>query len=206
MSEDRDIAFPYFHLGSEKDERESRIAGVPVFKDIHMVRIHIPGQRDEVVRPATDADKERWPKYWERYEKGITQRPDGVPIGEFATATEAEREALRTMGVQTVEQAAGLGDDVAAKMRIQAIKRKAAEFLKIRNDISKTEQLNKRIAELEKKLEELTNGKNSDAVVSGSDEGNGVQPAEHVPVQPDAGREKVGGARKRGRQRANLAA
>ena len=206
MSDDKDIAYPYFYLGSEKDERESKIAGVPIFKDLHMVRIQIPGQRDEVVRPVTDADKQRWPRLWERYERGVAQTPDGVPIGEFATATEAEREALRQLGVQTVEQAAGLGDDVAAKMRIQALKRKASEFLKLRSDLSKTDALNKKIEELERKIKELTNGKNSDATVSGSNASDGVQPAEHVSVEPDARLEKVGRSGKRGRQRTNVAA
>lgn len=204
MAEEADIAFPFFFIQAEADDRATKLnGGIPVFQDVEMVRIQIPGFRDEVVRPVEDRDKERWPRMYERFKAGETQKLDGIPLSEFATAKESERAVLKSLGIQTVEQAAGLNDDAAQKMHIIALRKKAQEFLKTRENLANVGQLEARVKELERELKKLRdgNGENANAVVSGSDEGDRVQPAKHVPVQSVPGRPEVGGTVKRGRQR-----
>ena len=188
----KDIAFPMFRVDSEEDQRATKAnGGVPVFRDVFMVRIKIPGSRDEVDRPVDDKDKDRWPRQWEQFQKGVKQELDGIPLSEFATATAAERATLAQMGVQTVEQVAGLRDDTAAKLNLFGLKRKADAFLKTRKELGNTGKLLARIEELEKLVKELKS-ENTDAVVSERDAGDGVQPALDVSEQPKSRRKKTG--------------
>lgn len=191
----KDTARPFFYEGSDVDPIATKNnGGVPVFMPIVKVRIKIPGSRDEVDRPVEPADKQRWPRQWEQFEKGLKQQLDGIPLSEFATATEAERQTLAQIDCQTVEQVAGLNDDIASRLRLRSLKLKAEKFLQIRREIGQTAKLLSEIETLKKRIGELESGKNTEAVVSGSDEGDGVQPAEHVPVESRARRKKAGGA------------
>lgn len=191
----KDIVVPFFYVEALEDSRKTREnGGVPVFYDQIMVRIKVPGSRDEVVRPLEDSDKKRWANIYSQFEKGVKQQLDGVPLAEFATATAAERATLAQMGCQTVEQVAGLGDDVVSRLRLTSLKRKADAFMKARGEIGNAGKLLAQIEALQKRIEELESGKNANPVVSGSDASDGVQPAIDVPDEPRAGRKKAGGA------------
>lgn len=195
----KDIARPFFYVEAMEDQRKTKAnGGVPVFYDQVMVRIKIPGSRDEVTRPLEEADKRRWPVQWGQYEKGIKQQLDGVPLAEFATATAAERATLEQMGCQTIEQVAGLGDDVVGRLRLTALKRKADAFVKLRKEMGNTGQLLSEIEALKKRIEELESGKNTEAVVSERDGGDGVQPAVSVSEhdEPKPRRKKADSASK----------
>lgn len=188
----KDIAHPFFHIEAMVDPQKTKAnGGVPVYYDEEFVTIRIPGMRDEINRPVEDKDRQRWPRQYEQFKKGVEQKLDGVPISEFTTASASEQATLKQMGVHTVEQCAGLGDDICQKVGFFGLKRKAVEFLKARKDIGHTAVLLAKIAELEKKIEDLESA-NTNAVVSGRDEGDGVQPALDVPEQPKPRRKKTG--------------
>lgn len=205
---DRDITVPQFFTEPQPDDAATKAhGGVPQFKDVYMIRILMPGIRDEVVRPVEEKDKQRWPLYWDRFIKGEKHQVEGTPLSEFATATESERMTLKASGLQTVEQVAGLGDDAAGRLHVVAIRNKAQKFLATREQFGNTgkltaeiETLKKRNEALEQKVKELENANHS-ATVSGRDADNGV----HAPVvdyvEPVSGREALGGNRQRGRKR-----
>lgn len=190
----KDIAFPFFYLDALEDQQKTKAnGGVPVFYDQEMVRIKVPGSRDEVVRPVEEHDKRRWPSIYEQFKKGLAQQFDGVPLAEFATATAAERATLAQMGCQTVEQVAGLADNVSTKIGLHTIRRKAVAFLETREKMGQTGKLMATIEALEKRVKELESG-NTNAVVSEGDAGDGVQSPERIPVQPGTRRKKTGTA------------
>ena len=190
----KDIAFPFFYEDSQEDPRATQAnGGVPVFKPLIKVRIKIPGSRDEVDRPVEEHDKKRWPTIWAQFEKGQKQQLDGIPLAEFATATAAERATLAQMGCQTVEQVAGLRDDTAARLNLFGVKRKADAFMKVRQELGNVGKLMATIESLEKRIKELESG-NTNPVVSASDAGDGVQPAEHIPDEPKPRRKAAGSA------------
>lgn len=183
MAEEKDIAIPFFHTNSVEDPKETKAnGGVPIYVDAVMVEIRIPGSRDIVVRPVEEQDKRRWPKQWEAFERGQKQELDGVPVTEWANATEAERKTVQRLGMQTVEQVAGLSDHHASTMRIQKLKQKAMKFLDSRKGAAEmgklqveVEDLKKLVAKLAKENTELKHA--ADNAVSERDEGDGVHAA-----------------------------
>lgn len=200
--QERDIVFATFSMETVPDDRATKAnGGVPQFMEQEMVLIQIPGQRDEIFRPVEEKDKVRWAQRYEQFKRGVAQELTGIPLSEFATATEPERKTLRTIGIHTVEQIAGLNDDSAQKLHCVALKRKAQDFMKLREDYAKTGVLKAEIEELKKKIKELENG-NAPNPVPASAESDGVQPAEHDSFEQQSGQQAVGAARKRGRPRA----
>ena len=158
MTEEHDICIPFFHTVAVVDEDATKKnGGVPVFKDQVFVEIRIPGQRDIVDRPAEAKDKTRWPKQWEQYEKGEKQLLDGIPISEWANSTEAERKTVLQLGITTLEQLAGLGDDAAAKSRVLKLKDKAQKFLNSRNNAAAVGKLQVELDDLKKLVTHLQN-------------------------------------------------
>lgn len=170
MADEKDIAIPFFHNVACEDPTATKAnGGVPVYVDVPCVEIRIPGSKDRVVRPIEPNDKSRWPRQWEAFEKQEKQQLDGIPISEWANGTEAERKNVLQLGIQTVEQLAGLADNHAQNLRIQKYKQKAQAFLDSRNgaaEVGKIQQEVKELKRLVKKLEkenaELTNAANND--------------------------------------------
>ena len=60
---DRSLLVKFYHH-SVKSERESSIEGRPVFKEKEYIDIRVPGQRDSVIRPASQRDKDRFPRHY----------------------------------------------------------------------------------------------------------------------------------------------
>ena len=184
MADEKDIAIPFFHMQAQEDPRETKInGGVPVYVDVPFVEIRIPGSRDRVDRPVEQRDKERWPRQWEAFDKKEKQELDGIPLAEWATATEAERKTIAQMGINTVEQLAGIADSHAERLRIHKLKHKAQKFLESRNGAAEfgklqvqVQELTRLVTKLQKENEELKNGNDNDDLPE-RDEGNRVHAA-----------------------------
>ncbi len=98
-----------FYNRAVHDKAKSVETGRPSFKDTIMVRIHPPGERLNIVeRPATDADKQRFPVQWSQFSQQREQIPDGTPIDLLYPEHPSIGATLRAHGVHTVEQCAGL--------------------------------------------------------------------------------------------------
>jgi len=73
------------------------------------IKIQHPGENFNVIdRPATDADKMRFRRYWNLFMQNRTQVPEGTPIDLLFPNHPAVGENLRAMGVYTIEQCAKL--------------------------------------------------------------------------------------------------
>ncbi len=197
---DRDITVPQFFTEAQPDEEATRKTGVPQFKNVQMIRIIMPGIRDEVVRPVEARDKERYSIYWQRYEQGLKHEVQGTPLTEFATATEAERAQLRASGIQTVEQIAELNDDACQKLHAVALRNKAQKFLLTLANIGNVAKLEATIETLNKRIKELENA-NNPATVPGRNADNGVHPDNGDSVEQRTGRPEVESDSQRGGKR-----
>ena len=113
-------------LNEFKTEQEGR----PIYDDIDMIRIHSPGSRDTLVSPAHHGYTQRFPKQWAQYKAGIEQTMTGTPLAQVPWLTPARVAELRAVNISTVEQLAGMPDNIAARfMDHHALKQQAAAYL-----------------------------------------------------------------------------
>lgn len=148
-----------FYKYPEKDEEASQAEGRPIYREVDYVRIVTPGDKDNIPeRPVRDApeysDKRRFAKQWLAYQASQKQdEVNGTPLAAWPAISRAQVEELKFFGCHTVEQLAGLSDTHAQKfMGIQALKKRAADFLALAKDQAPMTALR---AEVEKRDEEV---------------------------------------------------
>lgn len=151
-----DGVFATFYDEYVEKKRESKEAGYPVFGDpMLFIKIVIPNSVDDTQRPATEADKQRFPKSYEAYQRGSEPAEEGLPIAEWPQVTKSEVKLLDAVTVKTVEQLAALPDSGLHRLGPggQGLKIRAQKFLE---KAAENETLRNTIQELERKIEELT--------------------------------------------------
>jgi hypothetical protein len=168
-------------LGNKKNQDDG---GVPVFElkampkvnrrskeveyeDVVWVTIFNKGDPKNIIeRPMREADKERWPQYWEAYKKNEEPPIDGVPLEDFPQITPAERMRCKQLHIRTVEDLVGLPDSQLESLggRGRALQKAAREYIAYREGIQITDlqdenkELQDQLKALEKRLEELESG------------------------------------------------
>lgn len=106
--------------------------GREVGEERDFVLIISPGQsKTEVRRQANDNDKSTYRGEWLAYLEGKENQQTGTPIELLPGLPNGMGDALKSMYVMTIEQAAGLSDLAAQKLGMGAadIRRKAQEFM-----------------------------------------------------------------------------
>jgi hypothetical protein len=91
------------------DSAASQAAGCPKYKDVPFVRIHPPGERNNIVdKPATGEHARRWPAQWRQFIEGKQQEIEGTPIDLLYPDQPSVGATLRANGVYTIDQCAEL--------------------------------------------------------------------------------------------------
>lgn len=111
---------------------ESEKAGRPVFREIPFVRIHIPGDKNNVVvTKATDYHREKYPMAWARFQSGQSEAVEGMPLKDWAQVRSSQVKEAEYFGIRTVEQLAAVTDTNIQKMGMGflELRRKAQTFL-----------------------------------------------------------------------------
>lgn len=137
-----------FFRGTVKNEVKSATQGRPIFDDIIMVRIISPGTRDDFIGDATDEYKQRFPKQWLQFKRGLEQLGDGTPLSQLAWLTPGQVAEFNAFHIYTVEQLAGMPD--AVSQRFQAhhqIKQRAQAYIDAANSRAPMQMLEARLAE-----------------------------------------------------------
>jgi len=100
-----------FYYKSVQNKLESQNQLHPVFKEKLYIEVRVAGQRDvQAARPATYADKMRFPKHLEAFEKRVEPPTEGMPLMEWTKITRSRAEELAFINVKTVEQLASIKD------------------------------------------------------------------------------------------------
>ena len=119
-----------FYLEAVKNEFESAQQGRPIFKDVPMIKILIPGSKDPTVQKVNENYIRRFPRQWERFQKQMEQIVDGTPLDQVPFLTVSQIAELKAFNCFTLEQLAGMSDQAGQKfMGIQALKQKAQKYL-----------------------------------------------------------------------------
>lgn len=122
--------FVEFALHPKQNMEKSVQAGRPIFEDVEYVKIIVPGDRDEVHRPARESDRRQFQQQYAAFKAGKEAPVTGTPLTAWPSLTASQVAELAFFNVKTVEQLADLPDAHAQKfMGIQAIKQKAKAFL-----------------------------------------------------------------------------
>ena len=133
-----------FENVSEHKPFLSQQAGKDVFADVVFVRITVRGNdKLEVHRPATDADKKRFPFAWQQFQAGVAHGARGLPL-DRVPGLEARRIAhLHSVNVFTVEDLALVSDGNLPNLGADGreLRRKAQEIVNSTRTAGETQRM-----------------------------------------------------------------
>lgn len=124
------------------------------FHEVEYIEIRVAGSRDpQACRPASEADKSRFPRHYAAFKQRIELPEEGFPLAEWPLINRTMVETLSFMNVKTVEQLANLNDThVGSIMGGAGFKQKAQNWLSERNS---NDALARENAELREKTTEM---------------------------------------------------
>lgn len=148
-----DNIIPRFYLKPVKNPFLSKQEGREVWSDVEYVEMIVPGDKNAIHHEKVkDVHRERWARQYEAFTKSREAPTDGTPLEEWAVIGASQVLELKSCHVRTVEQLAGLSDSQLAKvvpMGGHALREKAQAY------VSKESAAERKVAELEAKLNEL---------------------------------------------------
>lgn len=124
-----------FYFKSVQNAEETAAEGRPMFKDKEYIDIRIPGQSDQVTRPAGQRDKLRFPRHYAAFQQRMEMPVDGTPLIEWPMVNRSLADQLAFQGIKTVEQMAELNDSLMGSVHgMQTLKQKARDWLEATKD------------------------------------------------------------------------
>lgn len=106
-----------FFIESIPDELASAREGRPIFKDQERVELMTPGNSLNIpVHIVTDEHRQRWPKQYEAFRKGMDIAVDGMPLEQWPILRRSQVLELKAMNFTTVEQLADMNDHATQRM------------------------------------------------------------------------------------------
>ncbi len=155
-AKDQDTAYPEFRMQPVQNNFESARQARPVFEEKEFVHIFVPGDRksewDGHVKPE---HRQRWPRHYAAFKASQEMPTEGTPLAEWPAVTRSQVLELAAANVKTVEQLAGLPDDLLSKavsMGGLGLREKALRFLEFAKGAAPMEALAAENADLKSKM------------------------------------------------------
>lgn len=106
-----------FYTSAVQNNFKSKEEGRPIFEDHVFIKIQTPGDtRTSIERRATDQDKQRFPKSWDAFQRGMEEVTEGTPLKEWPAITTSQVKELNYVHVRSVESLASLSDAAMQKL------------------------------------------------------------------------------------------
>ena len=124
--------FVTFYMEAIELKAESEKAGRPIFQDVPFIRVTIPGDTNNIIEHrAKNADKLKYPKAWEMFQRGEAGGHKGTPLEQWPQITRAQVKEAKYFECHTVEQMANLSDAHCQKlgMGFAELRNKAKAYL-----------------------------------------------------------------------------
>lgn len=148
--------FVVFYTEPVRNEFETIKQGRPIFDDVHMIRIHTPGSRDTTVGVAHEGYQRRFQRQWDQYIKGVDQTTSGTPLSAVPWLTGAQVAELSFFNIKSVEQLAGMPDNVANKFPNHfSLKNQAQHFLDAAKGAAPLLQMQEELAKRDDQIAEM---------------------------------------------------
>lgn len=147
-----------FFLTPKQDKTATEEQGRPIFKDVEYCEIRVRGNRDpQACRPATFADKKRFPRHYDAFKQRVEMPEEGTPLAEWPQISRSQVEELSFVSIKTVEQLAEVSDTHIAKVQGgYSLKQKASEWLASAHDVAKLAKTNRdQAAQIEELKEQM---------------------------------------------------
>ena len=156
---DKSLMVKFFYK-ERPDSAKSEELGRPVFKEVAYIELRVAGQRDvQACRPATVADKQRFPRHFDAFERRVEAPTEGMPLSEWPQITRTQAEELAFLNVKTVEQMATVKDsNISNMMGGYGLREKAQKWLEVNDKQSvdrEKEELRGQVAELQAQMRQL---------------------------------------------------
>lgn len=109
--------FARFYFMPEEVPKESKEAGRPIYRDREYVEIIAAGNStNRVIRPVSDLDRNRFRAQYAKFKEGDMEQLMGTPLTEVPWLTRSQVEEFAYLKIRTLEQLAGVGDDVCTRV------------------------------------------------------------------------------------------
>ena len=143
-----------FYIDTVQDDAATKEQGRPIFKEVEMIDIRVPGSRNNVVRVARPYDKERFPRHYAAFKNRTSMEGiEGTPLAEWPIITRSRVEELAFLNIKTVEQLANMPDSNAQQvMGFYGLKQQAKDWLEKANGI---EGMQQKLAERDQQIAAL---------------------------------------------------
>lgn len=129
-----------FYRDAVQNNFKSAQEGRPIFDEKDFVRIQTPGDTRTVIhRVASEQDKQRFPKSWQAYQRGVEMAQEGTPLEEWNLASRSQVKELKHIGIATVESLASVSDSNLQKMGpgYTQLRKRAQQYLDSSQDDAK---------------------------------------------------------------------
>lgn len=123
---------PRFYMDTEKDEKASQEHGRPIFHEVEMVEMIIPGNpHTKPVQRVRDDHRARWPEAYDRFKAGQQAAVDGTPIEEWSPLTKSQCMELKALGFQSVEELAAMNESAIQRIGMggRTLQQKAKAYI-----------------------------------------------------------------------------
>ena len=155
---DANLLVKFFHKERE-DAEATRKEGRPMYRETEYVEIRIPGKRDaQVCRPATERDKQRFPRHYDMFKQRVAMPSEGTPLSEWPQISRSLAEELSFLQIKTVEQLVSASDTNLSRIHGGlGLKQRAAAFLKYADQtklVAEKEALQTKLADQDAKMAE----------------------------------------------------
>jgi hypothetical protein len=155
-----------FEIRPRMHRIESEKEGRPIYHDAEYISIRAPGSPDEVCRPVTQRDIDRFPRHYKAFKNrtGDEELLEGTLLSEWPAISRSQAEELAFLGIKTVEHLSTMSDaNGQGLMGFNGLKRRAKEWLEIANAPLKARELQEQlamrddqIAKLQEQVDNLT--------------------------------------------------
>lgn len=189
--------FAEFHWVDTYMPFKSEQAGRAVYERVAYIRMTFPGNRfhvhDTAAKMKDDeagpSDINRFPRQWAAFLASEEQVPDGTPLAMYPPMTSARVKELKSVGIHTVEQLAGLPEQNGANLGLgwrieqqtaQKWLEQAANGSAVTKLVSENERLKADVEMLKNQISSLAQGRPIEAAAIPEYKKRGPKPKIHM--------------------------
>jgi hypothetical protein len=146
-----------FHRKPVLNPFKSQQAGRAIYEEKDFVKIHIPGDKNNIVdRPVDALDEQRFADRLLKWRANQKEAIDGTPLSAMPTMTTGKVAEYEYFNIKTVEQLAVAADNVGQKfMSFHADKARAKAFLEAAAGNAPIEKMQAELAKRDEQIETL---------------------------------------------------